>query len=108
MPDFLFIQSQDPFTETRTSQQFQLAQDLQQAGNNVTVLLIQNAVVPARKNAQAPSFDALLKSNVKVKADTLALAQREISNDQLKPGVSTSELDLAVDALLAGHKVIWN
>lgn len=108
MSDFLFIQSQDPFTETRTKQQFQLAQDLQQAGSNVTVLLVQNAVVPARKTAHAPSFDALLKSGVTVKADTLALAQREISHEHLKPGISTSELDLAIDTLLAGHKVIWN
>lgn len=108
MSDYLFIQSQDPFTETRTTQQFQLAQDLQKAGSNVTVLLVQNAVVPARKNAKAEGFDALLKSGVTVKAESLALAQREIHAEQLKPEISIAELDITVDALLAGHKVIWN
>ncbi|WP_255346556.1 MULTISPECIES: hypothetical protein [unclassified Alcanivorax] len=35
MSDYLFIQSQDPFTEVRTEHQFALAGQLYDAGHNV-------------------------------------------------------------------------
>ena len=53
MSHFLFIQSQDPFTEVATSRQYQLAAELAKAGNQVQVLLVQNGVTPARKGANS-------------------------------------------------------
>lgn len=108
MSDYLFIQSQDPFTETRTANQYKLAADLHAAGHNVTVLLVQNGVIPARSQAKTPDFDQLLNSGVTVAVDEFALQQREIPTNALKKPITLAQLDLAVDALLAGHKVIWN
>jgi sulfur relay (sulfurtransferase) complex TusBCD TusD component (DsrE family) len=108
MSNYLFIQSQDPFTEIRTSHQYQLAQDLQLAGNTVAVLLVQNGVMPARAGACSKEFDALLNSTVVIIADKFALQQREISSNELKQNIYIGTLEHAIDALLAGHKVIWN
>jgi sulfur relay (sulfurtransferase) DsrF/TusC family protein len=108
MARYLFIQSQDPFTEARTESQFDLMQRLQQAGNTVAVLLVQSGVSAARAGARSDAFDRLLASAIPVHADEFALQQREIAPAQLKPGVQAAPIDLAVDALLAGDKVIWN
>lgn len=108
MSDYLFIQSQDPFTETRVTGQYELAVRLAKAGNNVRVLLVQNGVAPARKGAKCPSFVALQNSSVSVLVDTFSLNQREIDIAQLKEGIQPGELGIVIDAMLSRHKVIWN
>ena len=108
MSDYFFIQSQDPFTETRTSAQYSLMRSLCAAGHGVSVLLVQNGITPARLNAQSPDFDVLLGSGVQVFIDDLALQQREIDPASIKAPITVGSVDLAIDAMLAGHKVIWN
>lgn len=108
MSDYLFIQSQDPLTEVQSTHQYQLAQDLAAAGHSVVVLLVQNGVAPSRVNTISAAFDDLLRSPVTVLADGFSLQQWEISTDQLKPGIDIADVSAAVDAMLAGHKVIWH
>ncbi len=108
MSNYLFIQSQDPYTEVRTAQQFELATQLHTAGHTVRLVLVQNGVVPARQEAQCAAFDRLLQSGVEIIADDFSLAQREIAADRLKQPISLGSMDVVIDALLAGHKVIWN
>lgn len=108
MSRYLFIQSQDPFTEVRTNAQYGLASSLAAAGNNVQMLLVQNGVLAARQGANCPTFDSLQSQGVKVLADAFSLRQREIENSQLKPFVSAADIDVAVSAMLNGDKVIWN
>lgn len=108
MSDYLFVQSQDPFTEARARAQYSLATQLAEAGHNVRMLLVQNGVSPARAGSRCTAFEALSAGPVKLLAETLSLTQREIGAEQLKPGVQPGELEIVVDALLAGHKVIWN
>jgi len=108
MSNYLFLQGQDPFNETRASQQYQLAQQLCEAGHNVTLLLVQNGVTPARRGAESKAFDALLRSGVNVLADDFSLQQRNIDSETLKPGVTETDIGVAIDAMLAGHKVIWH
>lgn len=108
MSEYLFIQSQDPFNETRANHQYQLAQRLCEAGHRVTLLLVQNGVTPARQGAESTAFDTLLCSGVHVLADGFSLDQREMGSAVLKPGVTVADIGTAIDAMLAGHKVIWN
>ncbi|ARB46401.1 MULTISPECIES: DsrE family protein [Alloalcanivorax] len=108
MSDYLFIQSQDPFTEVRCAAQYQLARQLRDAGHRVHVLLVQNGVAPARLGARSEVFDALLGGGVTVSADGFSLKQREIEASDLKAEVTVGDVGDAVDALLAGSKVIWN
>lgn len=108
MSHYLFIQSQDPFTEVRAGRQFQFAGELAQAGHDVHVLLMQNGVTPARQNADSADFDRLLDSGVTVSADDFSLAQRQIANSELKERIAIRSADTVIDAMLDGHKVIWN
>ena len=108
MSEYLFIQSQDPFTETRAPGQYDLAKRLANAGYEVKILLVQNGVTVARQGAKSEAFDALKNTAVNIFADNFSLEQREIEINQLKYGVQTSDLDIVIDAMLAGKKVIWN
>lgn len=108
MSRYFFIQSQDPFTESRTHHQFDLAKRLAAAGHDVTVLLVQNAVIVARRGARYMLFDVLQDSGVELRADAFSLRQRAIDPEQLKCGIATADLGLAIDAMLNGDKVIWN
>ena len=108
MSRYLFIQSQDPFTETRTLHQFALARQLFDAGHSVRLLLVQNGVTPARKGARTPCFDALLNAGIPVSADDFSLRQRQIGTADLKDTVTATSIDTVIDALLDGNKVIWN
>ena len=108
MSRYLFIQSQDPYTEARTQAQYELASALATSGHDVCVLLVQNGVLPARRNAQSAHFDCLCQSKVKLLADNLSLLQREIANADLKPAITPTEIGIVIDAMLNGDKVIWN
>jgi sulfur transfer complex TusBCD TusB component (DsrH family) len=108
MSNYFFIQSQDPFTETRALAQYDLATQLAQAGHQVRMLLVQNGVSVAREGARCAAFEKLLDGPITLLAETLSLQQREITTEQLKNGVAPGELELVVDAMLAGEKIIWN
>ena len=53
MKNFFVVQSQDPFTDARTAQQYELVRTLASRGNKVKVMLVQNAVLAARLDARA-------------------------------------------------------
>lgn len=108
MSRYFFIQSQDVFTEVRTNAQFNLAESLAKKGNFVSILLVQNGVVAARKGAHSEQMDALLSNSVNVLADNFSLEQREIDVNNLKPNIKVSSINVVIDALLNGDKVIWN
>ncbi len=74
----------------------------------MAVLLVQNGVTPARRGAKSDLFDDLLRWGVTVRADQFALAQREIDHADLKDQIGVADMDLVIDAMLAGHKVIWH
>ena len=108
MSHYLFVQSQDPFSDVRAPLQYQLAIDLKKRGHDVTVVLVQNGVVPARQQAVCPAFDELAVSGLTLIADAFSLEQRDIGQQQLKNNVTTGSMENVIDAMLAGHKVIWN
>lgn len=108
MSKFFFIQSQDLFTDVRARQQFALASRLAARGNPVTVLLVQNAVLAARLDARVGEIFQLREQNVTVLADHFSLQQREISAPQIQGFVTSCDLDVVIDALANGDKVIWN
>lgn len=108
MSSFFIIQSQDVFTEVRTTQQFDLARSLAGRGNDVTLFLVQNAVFAARLDVKFGALHELFNSSIKILADAFSLEQREIDQSQLISGVSPSSIDVVTEALARGDKVIWN
>jgi predicted peroxiredoxin len=108
MSQYFFIQSQDPFTETRTQAQYALAKSLAANGNSVRMLLVQNGVFAARLGAVSEQFDSLSSHGVSILVDNFSLQQREIDKQQLKPSVAPADIGVVIEAMLNGDKVIWN
>src|SRR6266704_96260 len=75
MTGYLLIESRDPFESNDVSYYCDLARGLVEAGNQVTLFLIQNAVLAARPSAQAPQLRELIGSGIKVLADDFALKE---------------------------------
>ena len=108
MNQYLFIDSRDPF-ETRDSEFIvSTATALRQRGNDVTVFLVQNGVMAARKQARDRYLSAVASAGVRVLADEFSLRERGIKDDELHPAIQMSDVDAIVDMLASGTKAIWH
>ena len=106
MAHYLLIESRDPFESNDVGYYYELAKGLVDAGNGVTLLLVQNGVLAARPSAHSATLSALRRSGVEVLADDFSLRERGIST--LADGVAAAPIDIVVDHLEAGHKTLWH
>lgn len=107
MSDYILIESRDPFEDRSVDDDYALAESLVRNGDGVTLFLVQNGVLPARRTARADRLTSLIEAGAQVAADSFSLRERAVASDQLRPGVATAELDVVLDGLEAGHKVMW-
>ena len=103
---YLLIEFRDPFEANDVGYYYDLARGLAEAGNEVTVLLVHNAVLAVRPAADAPGLKALVESGVKFLADEFSLKERGIT--KLRDGVEIAPIEVVVDHLEAGHKTLWH
>jgi len=103
---YLLIESRDPFESNVHYYYYELARGLQESGNRVTLLLVQNAVFAARPSAQVPGVAALASAGVTILADDFSLKERGIT--KLRDAVHAAPIDVVVDHLEAGHKTLWH
>lgn len=108
MANYLLIESRDPFDSNDVSNYYRLAQDLAREGNQVTLFLVQNGVLPARRGARAPGLAETARAGVEVLADEFSLRERGIPADRLVEGVAAADLGVVVDRLAAGAKTFWH
>ncbi len=108
MADYLLIESRDPFESNDVSRLYTLAANLAKKGSKVALFLVQNGVLSARESAQSAALSAVAGNGVEVLADEFSLRERGISPDGLVSGVSAAPLDVVVDQLADGRKVIWS
>jgi predicted peroxiredoxin len=108
MPRYLLIESRDPFDSNDTRFCCDLAQQLVAAKNEVTLFLVQNGVLPARQGARSGDLSKAAGVGVKVLADSFSLKERGIDESRLVSGVAAAPLDVVLDALAEGAKVIWH
>ena len=106
MAEYLLIESRDPFESNDVGYYYDLAKGLAESGNQVTLFLVQNGVLPARPSAHSATLSALARSGVTVLADDFSLRERGIT--QLAEGVAAAPIDVVVDDLAAGHKTLWH
>jgi sulfur relay (sulfurtransferase) complex TusBCD TusD component (DsrE family) len=106
MTEYLLIESRGPFESRDVGYYYELARGLSEAGNQVSVFLIQNAVLAARSSADVPELLALLNTGIKVMADDFALKERGIT--KLLEGIQIALIDVVVDHLEAGHRTLWH
>jgi sulfur relay (sulfurtransferase) complex TusBCD TusD component (DsrE family) len=105
---YLLIASRDPYTQSGTRRCYELASELARGPGRVTVFLVQNGVLPARPNGASTEFEALVRSGVRIVADELSLRERGISPRRLSAGVEAASLEIVVEALEDGAKVLWH
>jgi hypothetical protein len=108
MPRYLLIESRDPFDSNDVRFCCDLAQQLAAAKNEVTLFLVQNGVLPARSGARSDDLAKLAGAGVRVLADSFSLRERGIDETRLIAGVAAAPLDVVMDALAEGAKVIWH
>ena len=106
MAEYLLIESRDPFESNDVGYYYDLARGLVEAGEKVTLFLVQNGVFAARPSAKAPQLRLLAGSGVKILADDFALKERGIT--KLLDGVQIAPIEIVVDHLEAGHKALWH
>jgi predicted peroxiredoxin len=109
MSRYLVIESRNGWESGDVAYAFGLAKDLAAAGHDVTLYLVQNGVMPARKDAKDPALADLMKAGkVKVLADDFSLRERGIEQGELLRGIAASKIDVVIDLMAAGAKSIWH
>ena len=108
MDKYLLIESRDPFDSHDVAHTYDLAQGLAREGNEVTLFLVQNGVLPARRSARSQSLENVARAGVQVLADDFSLRERGITADRLATGVTPSPLDVVIDHMEDGRKVVWH
>ena len=108
MPGYLLIESLDPFESNDVAQYCELAAGIARDGHEVTVFLVQNGVLAARRGARSDVVANLTRSGIKVLADEFSLRERGIAIDRLAPGIDPAPLDVVIDRLAEGRKVLWH
>jgi sulfur relay (sulfurtransferase) complex TusBCD TusD component (DsrE family) len=109
MTKYLFIESRDPFESRDTEFLEQTATSLKQRGHEVTVFLVQNGVLAARKNGRESYLGRMAGAGIALLADNFSLCERGIQPTELQPGIEPSGIETLVDALVVEKtKAIWH
>ena len=111
MSQYVLIESRDPFEYGDSLYMYDLAGDLADKGNEVTLFLIQNGVLTTRQGVKNNPLTGLKNRApaVNVAADDFSLRERGISKSAVVDGVSVSSVDNLVDLLVQdGAKIVWH
>lgn len=107
MPNYLLIESRDPFSTQAVSGHVELAVALRRAGSKVTLYLVQNGVLPCRAGADGDALQEALAAGVEVLADEFSLRERGISGADLHRGVRPGAVDAVIRRLADAWKVLF-
>ena len=109
MRNYIFISARDPFESRDTQFLVETATALKERGNDVTVFLVQNGVLAARRAARVSHLPQLAGAGVRLLADDFSLAERGIGERELLPGVRQAGVESLVDFIAADDtKAIWH
>jgi hypothetical protein len=107
MATYLLVESRSPWETGDAGFIGSLSKDLQAQGHDVTVYLVQNGVLPARRGARDTGL-ADLAATVRVFADDFSLRERAIGADALVPGVRPAAIETVVELLARGARALWH
>ena len=108
MAKYLLIESRDPFDNNDVRHFYDLAASLVAEGNEVTMFLVQNGVFPARSSVHSQLLEQTSGAGVQILADDFSLRERGIGAGALASGVTPAPLDVVIDQLAEGRKVVWH
>src|SRR5438552_18875438 len=107
MDKYLLIESRDPFDNNVVARQYELAVNLVKEGNQVTLFLVQNGVLPARRGSLSELLTNTARAGVEVLADDFSLRERGIAASRLADGVKAAPHSVVIDQLADGRMAIW-
>ena len=109
MISYVFIESRDPFESRDAQFVVDTATALKEHDNEVTVFLIQNGVLAARRNAISSHLPQLAKAGVTLLADGFSLKERGMVSTEINAAVKESSVEALVDLLVRENtKAIWH
>jgi predicted peroxiredoxin len=108
MARFVFGESRDPYECADCARFMDLVAGVRRRSHEVTLFLVQNAVLAVREGASlGGAYSELARAGVAVVADAFALRERAI--DRLASGVEPSGVDQLVSLALSPQtRVIWH
>lgn len=108
MARYLFIESRDPFTSADTGAWAFQASKLATAGNRVTWLYVNDGVLATRYKSKTNLPFMLIANGVTLFADDWSMAERGIPKNFLIEGVQPVSMQLVIDEMVEGSKVLWH
>jgi len=109
MTSYLFIETRDPFESRDMEFVAETAAALKERDNEVTIFLVQNGVLAARRGARDPYLSRLAQAGVRVLADDFSLSERGIAGNDLRVGVTQSGVETLVEMLAREEmKAVWH
>jgi hypothetical protein len=108
MDAYLLIASRDRFTARDIDGFCELAAGLAVRGHPVTVMLVQNGVLGARRGPGTEPIARLARAGVTVLAEEFSLRERGIGTDRLAAGVRVGDLGQVIDLMADGAHVLWS
>jgi predicted peroxiredoxin len=108
MSRYILIQSRDPFSSAEAVHDLELAAELARAGGEVTLFLVQNGVLPARRCARSGPLVELARQGVQVLCDDFSLRVRGIAESRLATGIKAAPIEVVLEAICDGGKAIWH
>jgi sulfur relay (sulfurtransferase) complex TusBCD TusD component (DsrE family) len=108
MAKYTLIESRDPWDSADSQNFLNLALSLKKNGDTVTLFLVQNAVLAARKSAKSAQLTAIASEGVEILADTFSLRERGVEEGRLASGIKPAEIGVVVDHMVEGRKTIFH
>lgn len=108
MTHYLILESRDPYDSADWGNMQETIVELKKNGHDVTLFLVQNGVLPARKGTSFEKhFTELKTSGINILADLFSLQERGIY--ELPKSVEKSNFDRLVELCLTPDtKTIWH
>jgi intracellular sulfur oxidation DsrE/DsrF family protein len=104
---YLLVESRDSFESTAARDHVEWAAQLRRRGRDVTLYLVQNAVLACRSGASKEELQEAVAAGIEVLADDFSLRERGIRETDIARGVRPASIGLLVERLAAGWKVMF-
>ena len=109
MDRYVLIASRDRFTARDIDGFCELAAGLAIRGHQVTLFLVQNGVLGARRGPGTDPLARLTRAGVTILADDFSLRERGIEPTELREGVQPASIDALVDLIVRPDtKTLWH
>lgn len=107
MSKYLLIESRDAYESTAVCDHVEWACALRREAHEVAFYLVQNGVLASRSGASNAELQEALAAGIEVLADDYSLRERGIGDAEVARGVRPAAIEVVIERLAAGWKVMF-